>query len=413
MRPVRNRAGDVIAIVPEAMDLTDRRIAEEQLRHAQKMEAIGQLTGGIAHDFNNLMAGVIGALALTRRRIDAGKLDDIGKFMEAADASARRAAMLTQRLLAFARRQSLAPSVCDVPALITGMTDLLHHTIGESVSLEIARSDGVWPAMADAHQFENALLNLVINARDAMPEGGRLKITVANRTLGSADVGLASEIHAGNYLEIAVSDSGTGMPPEVIQKAFDPFFTTKPIGQGTGLGLSMVYGFAKQSGGFASIDSTPGQGTTVRLYLPRAVVERQAAEVAEAAELPAGRGETILVVEDDPTVRLLAVATLNDLGYRCLDASDASTGIPILLSPSRIDLLLTDVGLPQTNGRQLAEIARQHRPGLKVLFMTGYAEKAAVRGQFLDEGMDLITKPFDLEAFSQKVREMIEASPPE
>ena len=326
--------------------------------------------------------------------------------METATASAHRAAALTHRLLAFARRQSLDPKSSDVNALVEGLVDILRRTIGERVELEILTSADLWPALADANQLENAILNLAINARDAMPDGGRLIIQTENVHFGAAPNGGGDP---GDYIMVSVSDNGSGMPADVVAKAFDPFFTTKPLGQGTGLGLSMVYGFAKQSGGHARIESEVGKGTVVKLYVPRALQARDAKRDIEESHAPAGHGETILVVEDDETVRLLATSALSDLGYRYLEAADAHAAMPHILSSQTIDLLLTDVGLPHLNGRQLAEIARQHRPALKVLFMTGYAEKAAHRGHFLELGMDLISKPFDLDALGSKIREMIES----
>jgi PAS domain S-box-containing protein len=382
------------------------RQAEEQLRQSQKMEAVGQLTGGIAHDFNNLLTGIIGSLDLIRRRLDANRSDGIDRFIDAASASAQRAAALTHRLLAFARRQSLDTKPSDVNVLVVGMEDMLHRTLGETIAVAIVSQADLWPALTDANQLENALLNLAINARDAMPGGGRLTVESANTHLDEAYARL-NDIEAADYVVISVSDTGSGMPAGVIAKAFDPFFTTKPTGQGTGLGLSMIYGFAKQSGGHVRIYSEVGEGTTVKLYLRRAMHNGAVAEVP--ANAPRGQGETVLVVEDDATVRLLVTEVLDELGYRYLEAADARTAIPILESAREIDLLVTDVGLPHMNGRQLAEIARQHRPELKVLFVTGYAENAAVRGGFLAPGMEMMTKPFALHALGAKIRALIES----
>jgi PAS domain S-box-containing protein len=387
------------------------RQAEDALRQSQKMEAIGQLTGGIAHDFNNMLTGIIGAIEIVRRRLATGKYEDIERFMAAAITSANRAAGLTHRLLAFARRQPLDPQPLDVNGLVGNIEEMLRRTLGERVELKIALGAELWPALTDANQLENALLNLAINGRDAMPDGGRLTIETSN-------IGVLPEqvrqdgLEVGEYLLIAVTDTGTGMSPETIAKAFDPFFTTKPIGQGTGLGLSMIYGFAKQSRGQVSIDSKLGQGTTVNLYLPR----HRGALVAEAnlggpREAPLGSGETVLVVEDDPSVRLLIGEVLRELGYACHEAADGQAALPLLASNIRLDLMISDVGLPGLNGRQVAEIAREHRPDLKVLFVTGYAEHATDRGRFLGPGMQMITKPFTLDALAVKIRDMIGSSP--
>ncbi len=388
-------------------DVTERRALEEQLRQSQKMDAIGQLTGGIAHDFNNLLTGIIGALDIVRRRIDGGRLDDVARFMDAASTSAQRAAALTHRLLAFARRQPLDAKPSDVNHLIAGMEDLLNRTLGEQIELATVLEAGLWPAMTDANQLENAILNLAINARDAMVGGGRLTVETANARLHAPYTLVNRDVTPGDYVVVSVSDTGAGMTSDVVDKAFEPFFTTKPSGQGTGLGLSMIYGFVKQSGGHAKIYSEVGRGTTVKLYLPRAVSTRVEAFGRENAA-PRGRGETVLVVEDDSTVRLLVAEVLEELGYRHLDARDAPTALVHLESRQRIDLMISDVGLPGMSGRELAEVARQTRPHLKILFVTGYAENAAVRGGFLAPGMEMLTKPFDLEALGTKIRQIIE-----
>ncbi len=383
----------------------ERDRVEEALRQSQKMDALGQLTGGIAHDFNNLLTGIIGSLDIVRRRMGDGRAVDIARFMDAASASAQRAAALTQRLLAFARRQSLDTKPSDVNALVLGMEELLHRTLGEQVSLRTELADGLWPALADDNQLENAILNLAINARDAMPDGGQLTIETANTRLDAAFAG-TDDVAEGEYVMIAVSDTGSGMPPDVVAKAFDPFFTTKPIGEGTGLGLSMIYGFVKQSAGHVRIYSEVGRGTTIKIFLRRAEAVRPAADET-APEVPLGQGETVLVVEDDEAVRLIITNVLEELGYRHLEAPDGMKALPILQSGERIDLLVTDVGLPKMNGRQLAEVGRAARPGLKVLFVTGYAEKAAVRHGFLEPGMEMLMKPFTLDALAAKVREML------
>jgi PAS domain S-box-containing protein len=394
-------------------EMFERERAEDALRHAQKMEAVGQLTGGIAHDFNNMLTGIIGSLDLMQRYIANGRADEIGRFTEAAVSSANRAAALTHRLLAFSRRQSLDRKTLNINQLIHSLEDLIRRTKGDPIELSLKMADDVWSVSTDISQLENALLNLVINARDAMPEGGELLIETANVYLDGTDITTLEPVQAGDYVMVAVSDNGSGMTPSVRAKAFDPFFTTKPIGQGTGLGLSMIYGFAQQSGGHVSLDSLPGQGTCVRLYLPRLyAMPAQTEPVARTVETPAAiAGETVIVVEDDPAVRMLALDLLKELGYRSYEAEDAKSALRILESSVRVDLLVTDVGLPGMNGRQLAEIARQHRPGLKVLFMTGYAQNAAERQGFLEEGMDMVAKPFALELLANKIRAMIGQTP--
>ena len=392
----------------EAIEMTERRTVEEQLRQAQKMESLGQLTGGIAHDFNNLLTGITGSLDLIKRRIANGRMEGIERFMDAAMASAQRAAALTHRLLAFARRQSLDTKSTDANALVSGLEELLQRTLGENVHLRTALAERLWPGLSDSNQLETALVNLAINARDAMPDGGELVITTANVTRAARVLPSGEALPAGDFVAICVSDTGSGMPPAVIAKAFDPFFTTKPIGQGTGLGLSMVYGFLKQTGGFVDIASEVDRGTSVTLFLPRAPNEAASTEIAESLVTPRGRGETVFLVEDDASVRLLMTEVLEELGYRYLQAHDGRAAIPILQSSERIDLLVTDVGLPHVNGRQLAEIARQTRPDLRVLFVTGYAEGATVRGGFLDPGMEMISKPFALDALATRIRALIE-----
>jgi PAS domain S-box-containing protein len=381
-------------------EMQERERAEEALRHAQKMEAVGQLTGGIAHDFNNMLTGIIGSLDLMQRYIANGRSAEIGRFADAAVTSAQRAAALTHRLLAFSRRQSLDRQRLDPNQLVHSLEELLSRTKGEHIELRIRFGRDIWP------------VNLVINARDAMPDNGILRIETANCHLDAGDRQHSLEpVKPGDYVMFSVSDTGSGMAPAVLAKAFDPFFTTKPTGQGTGLGLSMIYGFAQQSGGHVTLESTVGEGTVVRLYLPRHT-DSVAVESAWQAPEDAPRavhGESVLVVEDDPAVRMLVLNVLDELGYRGHPADDGKTAIPLLESSLRIDLLVTDVGLPGINGRQLAEIARQHRPGLKVLFMTGYAEKAAEKQHFLDAATDMIAKPFTIDALANKIREMINA----
>ena len=380
--------------------------AEEALRQSSKMEALGQLTGGIAHDFNNLLSGVIGAMDLLRMRIADRRYDSVERLANMASNSADRAAALTHRLLAFARRQPLDPRPVDINHLIRGLEDLLRRSLGEQVSLEISLAERVWPVLVDANQLENALLNLAINARDAMPHGGRLVIKTATEIL---ERGERTDVAAGDYTIITIADSGVGMDREVLAKAFDPFFTTKPVGQGTGLGLSMIYGFMKQSNGQISIDSVPGKGTTVRLYLPRqhgAAPEN--VDNSRQATVTGGAGETVLVVEDDPSIRLLITEVLDELGYASFQAADGKAAVALLESNARLDMMVTDVGLPGMNGRQLADIAREHRPNLRILFLTGYAEHATARGEFLGPGMEMMTKPFAIADLARKIRQIIE-----
>jgi len=383
------------------------KAAEEALLQSQKMEAVGQLTGGIAHDFNNLLTGIVGSLDLLQTRLNQGRTDNVARYINAAMTSANRAAALTHRLLAFARRQPLIPESVDVNQLVVSLEDLLRRTIGESIDLEIAASDDLWRTLCDPNQLESALLNLAINARDAMPDGGKLVISTANAHLGSVTADTPA-LSPGDYICIAVSDTGVGMSAEVAARAFDPFFTTKPIGQGTGLGLSMIYGFARQSNGHVTIDSKLGRGTSVRLYLPRhdggAIAQQVSAGRAAGA---ASTGETVLVVEDEAVVRGVILETLADQGYRTLEAIDGPSGLRILRTRQRIDLLVTDVGLPGINGRQLADQARETRPGLKILFITGYAESVAMSDGFLEEGMEMITKPFELDNLSRRIRAMV------
>ncbi|WP_438301831.1 ATP-binding protein [Pseudomonas sp. NMS19W] len=383
---------------------------EEALRQSQKMEAVGQLTGGIAHDFNNMLTGIIGSLELLRRRLARGRTEDLDSLIDLGVTSANRAAGLTHRLLAFSRRQSLDSKAVQMNDLVQSMGELLQRSLNESIQLDMRLHEQLWVAEADPNQLESALLNLVINARDAMPDGGNLVVETGNQVLDRDFTASYSNLQPGDYVVLSVTDNGCGMPQSVINRAFDPFFTTKPIGQGTGLGLSMIYGFSKQSGGHVSIDSEIDQGTTVKLYLPRFQGESLPHTPMDAEQTPdALEGETVLIVEDDPAVRVLVSAVLSELGYGFVEASDADGAVPILDSAQRIDLLISDVGLPGMNGRQLAEIGRQYRPELKVLFITGYAEHAAVRGGFLDPGMQMITKPFTFDLLTAKVREMIKS----
>ena len=383
--------------------------AQEALRQSQKMEAVGQLTGGLAHDFNNLLAGISGALQLIGVRLSQGRQDDVERYMGAAQGAVKRAAALTHRLLAFSRRQTLDPKPTSINRLVSGMEELVRRTVGPAVDLEVVGAGGLWTALVDPSQLENALLNLCINARDAMPDGGRITIETANRPMGP-DAARSHDLPEGQYLSLSVTDTGCGMPPEIIDRVFEPFFTTKPLGQGTGLGLSMIYCFAKQSGGQVRIRSQVGAGTTVSIYLPR----HHADGVADDETVPlrppsrSDQGETVLVVDDEPTVRMLVADVLQDLGYTLIEAADSVAGLKILQSDVRIDLLVSDVGLPGgMNGRQMADAARLTRPELKVLFITGYAENAAVGNGQLEPGMAVITKPFPVEALASRVREML------
>ena len=383
--------------------------AEEQLRQSQKMEAVGQLTGGLAHDFNNLLTGITGSLELLQTRVAQGRIKEIDRYANAAREAAKRAAALTHRLLAFSRRQTLDPKVTDVNRLVSGMQELIERTMGPEIAVEPVAGAGLWATRVDPGQLENALLNLCINARDAMPDGGRLAIETGNRWLderAARELGLLP----GQYVSLCVNDNGAGMAPGVAARAFEPFYTTKPIGKGTGLGLSMIYGFARQSGGQARICSEVGRGTTVCLYLPRHLGEADEAESApDLAGAPrAGQGETVLVVDDEPAVRMLVTEALEDLGYTAIEAADGAAGLKVLHSEARIDLLVTDVGLPGgMNGRQVADAARTARPDLKVLFITGYAENAVLGQGHLEPGMHILTKPFAMEALASRMQDLI------
>ncbi|ABD05423.1 PAS/PAC sensor hybrid histidine kinase [Rhodopseudomonas palustris HaA2] len=381
------------------------KVTEEALRQSQKMEAVGQLTGGIAHDFNNLLTGIVGSLELMRTRLEQGRTDNIARYIDAAMISANRAAALTHRLLAFARRQPLVPKPVDANHLVVSLEDLLRRTIGEAIEFEIAAAPDLWLTLCDPNQLESALLNLAINARDAMPDGGRLTITTRNATF---DGGEMPALLPGDYVCLTVSDTGVGMNDDVAARAFEPFFTTKPLGRGTGLGLSMIYGFAQQSRGHASIASARSEGTSVTLYLPREhgdAGERQ--EPAKPPRADAARGETVLVVEDEAVVRAVIVEMLRDQGYRVLEAVDGPSGLAMLQGDEPIDLLLSDIGLPGLNGRQLADYARLHRPDIGVLLMTGYAESAAMTDGIREAGIELITKPFDHGDLMTRVRAMV------
>jgi PAS domain S-box-containing protein len=413
MRPVRDSQNNVVAIVPEAVEVSERRRAEEALRQAQKMEGIGQLTGGVAHDFNNLLTIIVGSLETVRRQIQHSGFDatNIEHLVDSAMRGAQRAASLTQRLLAFSRQQPLDPKPIDVSRLVAGMSDLLHRTIGEQISIETVMSAGLWRTNIDANQLEMAIINLAVNARDAMPNGGKLTIETSNMSLDEGHTINQAEVIPGQYVMLAVTDNGVGMNRETVAKAFEPFFTTKDIGHGTGLGLSQVYGFVKQSGGHVKIYSELGQGTSVKIYLPRLYSNESVAAAEPSPRIAKGRlDETILAVEDDSDVRAHTCGILRELGYRVLEASKGVAALEILQSHPEIDLLFTDVGLPGgMNGRQLASAARKLNRKLKVLFTTGYARNAIVHEGRLDPGVQLITKPFTFAALSGKVRDMLDA----
>ena len=387
------------------------RQAEEQLRQAQKMEAVGQLTGGLAHDFNNLLTGIMGNLELLQVRIARGRLDDLDRLLNAAQGAGRRAAALTQRLLAFSRRQTLDPRPTDVNRLIAGLEDMLRRTVGGMNDIEIIGAAGLWTANIDAGQLENAILNLCINARDAMPGGGKLTIETANKWIDDRTA-RERDLEPGQYISVCVTDTGTGMSAETIRRAFEPFYTTKPIGQGTGLGLSMIYGFARQSGGHVRIYSELGEGTTVCIYLPRYEGDAEAMlEHSSGAPIGDGKGQTVLIVDDEATIRHIVDEVLDELGYTVIGAADGAAGLKVLQSGAHIDLLITDVGLPNgMNGRQVADAARALRPGLRVLFITGFAENAAVGNGHLEAGMELLTKPFSLDALTTKVADMLQSN---
>jgi PAS domain S-box-containing protein len=411
--PIFDDDGELIGFAKITRDLTERRETQlelersrEQLFQSQKMEAVGQLTGGLAHDFNNLLTGIIGSLELLQTRLDQGRLGELGRYADAAQGAATRAAALTHRLLAFSRRQTLDARSVDANQLVAGMEEMIRRTVGPEIALQAELEPSLWPVLCDPNQLENAILNLCINARDAMPDGGGLTIESTNRAVdarGARQLGLAE----GAYVAVSVADTGAGMTAEVAERAFEPFFTTKPIGQGTGLGLSMIYGFAKQSGGLARIESEPGRGTKVSLFLPRSqtLATEPSSTPAPVQRPQASASGTVLVVDDEPSVRMLVSDTLADLGYSAIEAADAASGLKVLESDVGIDLLITDVGLPGgMNGRQMADAARLSRPELKVLFITGYAEKAAIGPGQLEAGMHILSKPFAMDALATRIR---------
>ncbi|MDB5687648.1 MAG: domain S-box protein, partial [Rhizorhabdus sp.] len=394
-----------------AAAVAEREEAAEALRQAQKMEAVGQLTGGIAHDFNNLLTVITGNMDIVQRSLDRGDQARARRAADNAQKGAERAASLTQRLLAFSRRQPLEPRPIDIDRLVMGMSDLLNRALGETIRLEIVTTPGLWKVEADPNQLENCLLNLAVNARDAMPDGGKLTIETANARLDENYAAAHAEVPPGQYVVVAVSDTGTGMSKEVLARVFEPFFTTKEVGRGTGLGLSMVYGFVKQSGGHVKIYSEEGAGSTIKVYLPRLLRDAVGEEEAEPVQaVEDGHSETVLVAEDDDDVRAYTVEILRELGYQVVEAHDGPSALRVLeRSGTAIDLLFTDVVMPDMSGRELAEAARRLRPGLKVLYTSGYTRNAIVHNGRLDPGVEMIAKPFTYQGLSARVREILDA----
>ena len=383
-----------------------RELAEQALRQSQKMEAVGQLTGGVAHDFNNLLTIIIGNLGIAKRGIVEARSE---RALDNALIGAQRAVQLTQRLLAFSRQQPLDPKTVDANKLIMSMADLLTRSLGENIALETIGGAGLWTVEADVSELESTLLNLALNARDAMPDGGKLTIETSNAYLDDEYCRHHDGVSPGQFVLIAVSDSGVGMPTEAIERAFEPFFTTKEPGKGTGLGLSQVYGFMKQSGGHVKIYSERGEGTTIKLYLPRHYGEEKIAAVEEPAGSDRGRGETILIVEDDEGVRQYASEILRDLNYQVIEAKDAASALRLLEADKPFDLMLTDVVLPGKNGRELADEVARRRPEVKVVFMTGYSRNAIVHQGRLDPGTELISKPLIEATVARKIRQVLDA----
>ena len=386
-------------------------VSEENLRQAQKMEAVGQLTGGLAHDFNNLLTGITGALEMMQVRVTQGRIADLERYATMAQGAARRAAALTHRLLAFSRRQTLDPRPTDVNRLVASMEELVRRTVGPAITVEVIGAVGLWTAIVDSNQLENALLNLCINARDAMPNGGRITIETANKWLDDR-AARDRDLPPGQYLSLCVTDTGTGMTAAVKERAFDPFYTTKPMGEGTGLGLSMIYGFARQSGGQVRIYTEIDVGTTVCIYLPRYYGEAEdgtQTDLGTLGEAQSANGRTVLVVDDEPTIRMLVMEVLEELGHRVVEAGDGAAALRVLSSGTPIDLVITDVGLPGAmNGRQVADAALTAFPDLNILFITGYAENAVIGNGQLDPHMSLITKPFAMDTLATKVRSLLE-----
>lgn len=390
-----------------ALDMTDQRKLEAQFAQSQKMQAVGQLAGGVAHDFNNLLTAIIGFsdLLLLKHKPGDPSFSELMQIKQ----NANRAAGLTRQLLAFSRRQTLRPQVLELPLIVDDLTVLLKRMIGEKNTLSVEHGRNIWPVRADVVQLEQVIINLVVNARDAMPNGGRLTVSTRQAVLEAREVAATPEARPGRYVVIAVTDTGTGMTPDVLSKVFEPFFTTKPVGLGTGLGLSMVYGFARQSEGHVAISSSPGDGTTVELFLPAAEPPGEADADLPAA-LAEGDGQSVLLVEDDASVRVLVADILAELGYAAIETSDAPGAIVELTSGRDIQLMISDVGLPGMNGRELAEVARRHRPELPILFLTGYAGDTVARSQVLGTHMEMLTKPFAIETLAAKIEEMMAAA---
>ncbi len=412
---LRDPSGDLRGFAKVVRDITERRRQQEALDQSratmaqlQKMEAIGQLTGGVAHDFNNLLQSILGSIELLQRPAGLSDIARASRLLETARRAAERGAALTQRLLAFARRQPLAPQVIDINKLVGSMSDLLHRTLGEMIEIETVSAAGLWRTKVDPNQLENAILNLAVNARDAMPRGGKLTIETGNTWLDDSYAAIHAEVTPGQYVMIAISDSGEGMPENAVAHAFEPFFTTKPEGRGTGLGLAQVHGFVKQSGGHIKLYSEVGQGTTVKIYLPRSSQTDDLEPVAEHPKIEGDqRRACVLLVEDDEDVRSYGFEALQALGYRVFQAAEGQAALRILDAHPEIELLFTDVGLPGLNGRKLAEEARRRSPNLKILYTTGYARNAIVHNGVLDAGVDLLGKPFTTEALGRKLEQIL------
>ncbi len=405
---IRGQHGEILGFAKITRDMTERRAMQEQLNHAQKMEAIGQLTGGVAHDFNNLLTVILGGLDFIARHLP--KEERLQRAAGQATRAAQRAATLTQQLLAFSRRQPLNPKPTDVNQLIAAFSEMLRRTLSEEISIQTVLGGGLWRVEVDAHQLESALLNLAVNSRDAMPGGGRFVVETGNARISAAQAARYTDIDPGEYVMIRLKDSGVGMSSEVMTRAFEPFFTTKPLGRGTGLGLSQVFGFVKQSGGHISLSSEPGCGTSVSIYLPRLTGETLAEEVASPVVVPRARpNETILVVEDDDDLRIYSTESLCELGYTVLQASNGPAALRVLEQHPQVMLLFTDVGLPGIDGRELVEAARRRCRDLKVLFTTGYARDTIMHRGRLDPGVELLTKPFTHVQLATRVREVLDA----
>jgi PAS domain S-box-containing protein len=412
MRPVLNEAGAVVAMVPEAVEITARVQAEDALRQSQKMEAVGQLTGGIAHDFNNLLTVIGGNMEMVSRRLGDGVDPRVRRGIDNALNGTERASVLTQRLLAFSRRQSLDPKPLDVGKLINSISQLLARTLGETIVIETVVSAGLWRIEVDTNQLENTILNLAVNARDAMPQGGKLTLEASNSLIDRSYATVHPEVSPGNYVLIAISDTGSGMNSETQARAFDPFFTTKEVGKGTGLGLSMVYGFVKQSGGHVKIYSEVGEGTTIKIYLPRLVGGKDHDDIERPAEAELGVGdETVLVVEDDDDVRAFTVDSLRELGYRVLESHDGPSALRLLdRQEQSVHLLLTDVVMPEMSGRELADAVHARKPDLPVLYTSGYTRNAMAHAGRLGTSVELLAKPFTFAELATKVREILDGS---